>query len=546
MSNLRASTRRTLLGLALLGGCGFLSAPSAPDAPDAEVAGKGARKGKKAKADPAVAVAPKPALSDALRASPNVLLIVWDTVRADRMSLYGYDKPTTPKTDAWAQRGTVYDRAVSPGVWTLPSHASMFTGLPERAHGVSADHNWLDSAHETIAETLSATGYDTWVFCSNPYLAKDTNLLQGFDKQEFPWDKAWMDKVGAHMKGKLDPRDASTAVSPAFTGKAGADSNRYLYKEAGPVAADALGAWLDARAEPERPFFGFINLMEAHLPRIPSLAARQAVMRPEAIERAWHVEQSTTYFHEWMVGVRSYDPLDLEAISGVYDASLIDLDAATAFVFDLIQARGLAEDTAVILTSDHGENLGDHDLLLHKYGVHNSLARVPLVVVWPGTYEAVRVSDPKSVADVLVDVLDRGRAPIPDARKAALAGRPQRAAQGVVAEFSAVADGSVLRMKKLHPDASTARLERTFLALEQGPLKVIEASDGGVELFDVVADPAESHNLASSRPADVSRMRALVEAWRAAVPPWTPTGEASGHKRSDELKKGLEAIGYVE
>lgn len=488
--------------------------------------------------------AARPALTDVQRAQPNVLVVVLDTVRADRMSLYGYAKPTTPKLTAWAADARVYDHAMSPGVWTLPSHASLFTGLPERSHGVTADHNWLDGDHVTVAEGLYDAGYDTWTFCANPYLAHGTNLLQGFAEQAFPWEPPWRSAVEAHMRGKLDPRDVSNPLAPAYRGRGGADTNRYLFKEAGPVAAQAFDRWLGERAEADRPFLAFINLMEAHLPRIPSAEARKAVMTEAEIEAAWTLEQSTIHFHEWMVGARPYTPSDLNTISAVYDASLVDVDAAAMAVLDALARRGLDDETIVIVTSDHGENLGDHNLLLHKYAVYDTLARVPLVVRWPGHIAPGRVAEASSVGEVLWQLASEGSLPLPETTVAAWKARPG-VSEGVVTSFDAVADGSIRRMKRLHPGHGTEALERTYLALTQGTLKVIEGSDGSVELFDLAADPMEANNLSKARPADFEAMRGRLGRWKEAVPTWTPREAGSG-KRNDELTRGLEAIGYVE
>ena len=112
--------------------------------------------------------------------APNVLIVVWDTVRADRLGCYGYELPTTPYLDALAEDSLLFERAVSPGMWTLPSHASLFTGLPVSAHGVSSKHKWLDHRFETLAEVFQSTGYGTYLFSANPHMSRDANLTQGF------------------------------------------------------------------------------------------------------------------------------------------------------------------------------------------------------------------------------------------------------------------------------------------------------------------------------------------------------------------------------
>ncbi len=529
------------LSLLLLVGCWSTPDPVASEKSAGEKTGENRKNHKKGKEEVELV-----AMNDALAAAPNILVIVWDTVRADRMSAYGYNKPTTPKVEAWAKGAVRYDRAVSPGVWTLPSHASLFTGLSERGHGVNADHNWLDSDHLTVAEALTGAGYNTWTWTSNPYLAEDTNMLQGFQKKDYPWRPKWRDEVDAHMKSKLIAQDASTPVSPATEeSKGGAGSNRYLFKESGPVASKALFDYLDNRADKDRPFFAFINYMEAHLPRIPRLASRQAVMSEAEITRSYKLAQSTTDFHEYMVGVRKYDALDLAAISGVYDASLIDMDEATGALLAELDRRGLAEDTIVILTSDHGENLGDHELLLHKYAVYDTLVRVPLIVAWKGHLTPGVESAPKSVSDAVLDAIRLAKAPLTPEDQAVFDSRP-KTAQGVVAEFTAVADGSVDRMKKLHPQSNTARLENRYEAIVGGSWKYIEGSDGSKQLYDLASDPGELTNRATTDAAQAADLGAQLKAWMEAVPVYRPTGEGSGHKRSEDEKEGLEALGYVQ
>ncbi len=534
----------TLLLLALLG-CGTSTPPEAP----AEGA-KGAKAAARARAmrTPKGAASPStPAAKPPAPDAPNVLLVVWDTVRADRMSVYGYDKPTTPRMEAWAKKSAlVYDRPVSPGVWTLPSHASLFTALPVRVHGVNADTKYLEDRFVTVAEALSEVGYDTYTFCSNPYLAPETNLLQGFDTRDHPWEKPWRKKVQAWMDSKLLPDDASSAVSPMWQGKGGAGQNKYLFKESGPVAQEAFLGWLDDRAEPDRPWFAFINYMEAHLPRIPTEGARKQVMTPEEMRTALTVPQTTTHFHEWMTGVREYSDIELASISSLYDASLIDLDKATGDLFDALEARGLAENTIVVLTSDHGENLGDHDLLLHKYAVYNTLTRVPLIVSWPNHIAGRREAAPKSVADILADVVELGDIPVNAPVRKGLAQRDSVKAEGVVAEFSAVATGSLERMLRLHPTADLKAFERTFESIELGPHKYISASNGDVELFDVLADPHETKDL-SDQVELRSRLEAALVAWRETVRPFEKGAVPEGAgEMNDELREGLEALGYVE
>lgn len=485
--------------------------------------------------------------AEAIPEGPNILLIVWDTARADRMSMYGYDKPTTPRMDAWAaEHALVFERAISPGVWTLPSHASLFTGLPSRTHGVDASNLLLASRFETVPKMLETSGYDTYAFCANPYIGKHTGLLDGFGSVERPWSRRWRTAVASHMDDKILEEDGSTPVSPQWPEHK--VRNKYLFKEAGPVAQMAVSAWLEERDEPERPWFAFVNYMEAHLPRIPSLEARVQVMSPAEIARSFLVAQDTENFHAWMAGVRDYEPLDLAALSGVYDASLIDLDKATAELLEGLAKAGMLDNTIVVITSDHGEHLGEHHLLLHKYGVYRELSRVPLLVSWPGHIEPGRSVEPFSVADILPWVLAKADIPVTDSMAAQFAQRPSAmAVPGVVTEFNAINDGQIDKLLRGHPGVDTARFLYTFKGIELGRHKLIERSDDTIELYDVLSDPAEQSDVAGSDGTRTEDMKAALEAWRQAVPPFSAqAGDEGARELSDELREGLQALGYTE
>lgn len=474
--------------------------------------------------------------------APNVLLIVWDTVRADRLGTYGYDKPTTPHLDAFATRGVVFENAISPGVWTLPSHASLFTGVPVSAHGVGADHKWLDDDHDVVAEALVRVGYDTYAFSANPYMGEETNVLQGFETVQHPWLRQWKPAARAVMEAKLIDQDASTTVSPAWPKKA-SRSNNYLYKEAAPVASSAFRTWLGERDEPQRPWFAFINMMEAHLPRVPSMEAREKMMDADVIEHGFNVEQTSASFHSWMAGQVNLSGQDLEAISGIYDASLVDLDAATGALFEAMEQDGQLDNTIVIITSDHGEALGDHQLLLHKYSVYADLARVPLVVVAPGLLEPGRRSDLVSVADTFQIVSDMVKMPAPVHDVWEGGDRPE----GTVVEFNAVAAHSIRVLRKDHPKADLSRFERTFRGIELGSEKLIVGSDGSRELYRYAEDRDETNNLYEAEPARAAELEAALQAWLASFDHFDPE-QAQEHSTeiSDELGEALQALGYLE
>jgi arylsulfatase A-like enzyme len=535
---------RVLALLLGLSGCGWLGG-EAPDRPADATArgGKGGKavKGRKARAD---------ALPEGPRAErstgPNVLVIVWDTVRADRLSAYGHTRDTTPWLSAFAAGGVLFERAVSPGMWTLPSHASLFTGLPESAHGATAEHKWLDGHHTTLAETLWSAGYDTWLFSANPYLGDHTNLGQGFARREFPWDPAWKAAAAAATRAKILPDDASNTLGPKWVeGPYPAGRGNDEVKDAGPVVPEALGRWLDARPEPGRPWLAVVNYMEAHIPRIPSLESRRALFDEATIAEQLRHDQSYGYMLAATVGKHDFPPEAEAAIATVYDAAIRDVDAATATLAAMLEARGLLDDTVVVVTSDHGEHLGEHHLYDHKYSVYQPLVRVPLVVRGPGV-PARREPAIVSNLGVFATVARLVGVEMPEgtlSRDLLAADSPRGEAYS---ELVAATPLALDRIGRVHPDLDRKRWLRRLASVEVPEAKCIAASDGTRELYDVAADPLESRDLAPADPARAAALCARIDAWRATFPAWDASrGERPG-KAPAGTAEMLQQLGYLD
>jgi len=471
----------------------------------------------------------------------NVLLIVWDTTRADRLSAYGYERPTTPWLDRFAAESAVFEHAVSPAIWTLPGHASIFTGEPVRTHGAISTYKWLDHRFETVAEWLGGAGYNTWAFSANPYLGEHTNLTQGFEQVEHPWDNQWKRAARAHTHSKLLDGDRSNTLGPAYTGgKFPSGRKNDNFKDAGPVAAQAFSAFLDRT---EGPFFATINLMEAHVPRIPSMESREAMFSAEEIAQQLELTSSFGYLLAFTTGNWEYTPEELERIGQVYDASLRDLDLTTQGVMQELERRGQLDNTIVILTSDHGEQLGEHHMIGHKFSVYNPLVRVPLVVRYPSKVSPERVAASVSTADVfatLGELLDR---PIPESTPGTSLFSPNRGGPQV-SELAAATPRALQRMSEQVPDFDWTPYLRTWRSIDNGARKCIRGSDASVQVYDVQADPLEASPLGSD-----DALCAELDAWVTATPPYDPslaTPEDTPKSTSPDLRKRLEALGYME
>lgn len=478
---------------------------------------------------------------------PNVLVVVWDTVRADHLSLYGYRRPTTPRLDELAADAVVFERASSPGIWTLPSHASMFTGLAPESHGADERWLWLDGQHLTMAEHFADHGYATFTMAANTLLCDETNLVQGFETKLNTYKGKAGKLAKAATRDKIRPDDRSNELAPGWVppahGAKNAEWGRAVFKESAPVTGAALMQWLDRRKSQRKPFFAFLNLMEAHTPRLPSTASRERVLAddPELVRLGLEVDAAHINLHFYNFGKRAYTERELEAIAGVYDATLADLDAAFGAIVEGLERRGLLDDTVIVLTSDHGENLGDHHLFNHRFALWDSLVHVPLVVWAPGV-PGRRETRPVSTIDLFATLSRLAGLPVPDGIASGdLLGAESSAA---VTTLARPLEREVQTVKNVHPDVEIEPWMRSGHALVQDGRKLIRLSDGTRAVFDLAADPAELAPI-----GDVAELEAALDAWRAAQPPYDPSArtESPEHVRANqaELREQLEAIGYV-
>ena len=319
-------------------------------------------------------------MTDTDAATRNVVFVVMDTVRKSHLSVYGYDRPTTPGLQQFAEEATVFEEAVAPAPWTLPVHASLFTGMYPSQHGASQEKPYLEGA-TTLAETLSRGGYATACYSSNAWITPYTHLTDGFDDQDnffevMPGDflsgplaKAWKTMNDNDSLRKVADKLVSIGneFHERFAGAEGADSKT-------PSVIDKTMAFIDGTDEP---YFAFMNLMDAHLPYHP----------PEEFkaEFAPGVDSTTVCQNskEYNCGARDIGDAEWEAIRGLYDAEIKHIDSQLNRLFSWMKENDEWEDTMVIVCADHGELHGEHGLYGHEFCIYDPLVNVPLLIKHP-------------------------------------------------------------------------------------------------------------------------------------------------------------------
>lgn len=414
--------------------------------------------------------------------APNVLLIVLDTVRAGSLSLHGYDRPTTPNLDRWAQRGIVFERALATSSWTFPSHASLFTG--RWAHELSADWQTpLDTRSPTLAEMLRDSGYLTAGFSANLfYCTSEFGLARGFLHYEDYPRSVSQALVSTSIGRELISFSLNEDFAFRFRGWVGYDEIPGR-KNAAAISSSFL-RWL-GRQDGRRPFFAFLNYLDAHQPFLapPPFDARFGEAGSRRDPRHW-----------WN---RPWTPQDVKAETDAYDSAIAYLDHELGRLLDELQRRAVLDDTLVVITSDHGEHLGERGYMRHGNTLYPEVLHVPLLMLLPkGQAAGRRVGDPVSLRDVPATILSVANtnceACLPGESLAGLWATPETARRTAVSPaFSELKQG--VRIPDRYPNA-----KGDLYSLMSDGMHYIVNSRGDEELYDLAPDPSAARNVAGA------------------------------------------------
>ena len=475
---------------------------------------------------------------------PNLLLIVMDTTRADHLSCYGYSRKTTPNLDRLAQEGALFEQATSTAPWTFSSHTSLFTGLYLSQHAADWFYPRADDRLITLAELLREHGYQTAGFSNNPWVSQATNLAQGFE---------------GFLEYHKDPQDLRRGrVSNWLTISQIAEKLRDLALHAEDDSADLTNSdvrrWFNQVYDPKAPFFLFINYMEPHFVYEPPEPYRSRFLRhpTPAVKEAL----STANMAQFIPPVR-FDQTTQAILTDLYDGEIAYLDWRIGELMKVLERRKLLDKTLVIVTADHGDSLGEHEIFGHQYCVYETLLHVPLIIRYPEAFPpGTRVSQPVSLVDLvptLIELFDLKASSI----QADLPGRSWVGSglavspdHVLLAEYSAPL-GRLKRARnwfakqKIPLDIPDERyFTRAFKSLRQGAWKFIWASDGSHALYDLAEDPGETHDLLAQHPDQAQAMETQLQQLLQTL---KPLGGTEQPQELDEAThRELRALGYLQ
>ena len=418
--------------------------------------------------------------------APNVLLLVLDTVRAESLSLYGYDRDTTPNLARLARRGIRFDQARSTAPWTLPSHASMFTG--RWPHELKVGENQpLDSTYPTLAEFLSARGYATGGFVANTFFCNSWfGLGRGFEHYDDFYAEQLAVSFGEALRCSSLGRLAVRLLRDPF----GVDRRR---KDASQINGDFLN-WI-SRQEGQ-PFFAFINYFDAHTPYVLPAGVEHRFGRPPAND------QEVATIQGWDARMRtSVTESELTLARDTYDDCIAYLDAEIGNLFDDLESRGVLDKTIIIVTSDHGEGLGEHGLIGHGRSLYDQEMRVPFLVFLPqGAHAGESVGEAVSLRDIPATVADllklKTDSPFPGESLGSLLER--RLHRGYFGKELPVLIEVLLREQiSKNPNRPPAWRGPMYGVVAENQTYIRNA-DGQEELYDLQTDPMQSRDQAES------------------------------------------------
>jgi choline-sulfatase len=422
----------------------------------------------------------------------NVLLLIVDTLRTDRVGVYGSPRPTTPNLDALAARGLRYDRAYATSPWTMPTVASVLTGLMPASHGVTHVRRKIPDAATTLAELLKDQGFETTGIVGNVLLTEEHGFQQGFDHYD------------THA----------------------ANGHRHVST---PQVVDSAVRALERHAASDAPFFLMAHFFDPHYDYLPHEGVDWAKDSAGRLDTSVEIVQIRD-------DRASLTPEEVRFLGDLYDEEVWFTDQGIGQILATLDRLNLTEDTLVIALADHGEELMEHGWLGHTRSMYEEVVRVPLILAGPGIPSAAVMGTPVSLAAVTPTVLDRlGIAP----------GWDRFQAPPLPIE-SPPSPGAVFIEVDFVPVNEVSELKRGHLTAIVGDrLKAIRDEDSDkLEIYDLAADPREHHDRSAEDPKQAAFFRQVLD--RAALNARERPMPPESMDLDDAKKQQLRDLGYLE
>ncbi len=405
----------------------------------------------------------------------HVVLVVIDTLRSDALSCYGGEKVSTPHIDRLAEDGIVFERAFAPAPWTVPSMASIMTGLSPLVHYATNPRSVIPDVLPVWAESMRGAGYETYAIGSQPYLARE-HFLRGFMGSNFFPKRQDSSLTGGVLKslfpGKFNDK-ASTS-----------DLTR--------LAID----WLDENSGSD--FFLWVHYYDPHLPYTPPEKHLPADRKGSAALG----NRFSLGLQSIRAGYISLSEEERKWVRALYDSEVRYVDENVGLLLDHLIGLGIYDESLIVLTSDHGEEFWEHDGFEHGHSLYNELLSVPLIVKLPSSSAGARVKEKVSLEQVMPTVLDLCRIEYDEEWMSGLS----------LKELWSGPSGK----NSPKPIVSTGLLyyENRESVIFNGMKYIRSLVTGNDELYDLNADPGEKHDVLSSEESDALKAREILSVFK--------------------------------
>jgi arylsulfatase A-like enzyme len=453
------------------------------------------------------------------RPRPDLLLVTFDTLRADHCSTHGYERETTPTLQRLAEEGVLFTAAYAPTATTAPSHASLLTGLAPLEHGVHRNGLTLPETAVTLAERLGESGYDSAAFVSSVVLKREFGFAQGFGRYD--------DDFSNPTQNKPKRREWQGVEVPGG-----------IFRRSAAETTDRALAWLEAQrdrvpGELEAPLLLWVHYYDPHEPYTPPSDFGDPFRAAEFADGS------------------------LEQVVARYDTLVRYADHQLGRLIAAFSITSNPHGTLTFVTADHGEAFLEHGWRSHGVQIFEESIRVPWQIHWPGEIEIRRIEAPVSLFDALPTLLGLLEIPIDDKGErsgrnlgpALRSGAPLDAERKIPFQRQSYEqDGLVEAIPLRDLDGKTfgqgVEVAGDMWGLRAGRWKYIEApaEPSARQLFDLSEDPGERRSLTTERPEISASLSLALANWRASL---LPPLKSEAPPLDDQQRAALEALGYT-
>lgn len=459
--------------------------------------------------------------------APNVILVVVDTLRADCVGTSpGRPRSLTPNLDRLAESSVVYTNALSTSPWTLPSHASLFTGLYPEMHGVNWGHYALDDRWPVLSELLKSKGYSTFAISNNWLLSRENGFARGFDTYietaTDPSLKGWRLALQCGVSRSLV---SGLGLAPEVAEDAGSTWTNWL-----------VGRRLARRDSSEGPLFLFINYFEPHDPYRPPPRFARRELTSEDRKAGRNLDQREQYLAAHACGRRGVFSLaQIDLMKRLYDVEVAYQDHMIGELLDTLESADLFDNSWLVVMSDHGELFGEWDMVYHTASSHYQLLHIPLIVRPPGGTDGRRLEAPVQPVDIFVTLLEEAGAEVPTSvcRAYRLPLREDDPVERVVsvAQSHGASIAGLSMTQRIDMQSDLARW-LTWVDSVHADDYLLEMGSGGHQaLFQITNDPKMELDQVQIMPRKVRSLAEAFGAWHAEVEDVRRDNEKEIHAR---------------